>query len=146
MICCFRHEDLESRISGMESRMVLLTFRNFHIEVSIRILITWLSIFELTTSIHLAFFCTVYLYFVAISMNVCGRHVGCGVCTGLIVWFSARYLDIKKGAGKDNTIFRIAEYNSCLKYDILIWCLLSYLWLEVWDLTDNFPVLLWSEI
>ena len=111
----------------MESRMVLLTFRNFHIEVSIRILITWLSIFELTTSIHLAFFCTVYLYFVAISMNVCGRHVGCGVCTGLIVWLFARYLDIKWGAGEDKIIFRMAEYYVCLKYDIFICHILPYL-------------------
>jgi sulfite exporter TauE/SafE len=60
----------------------------------------------------------VYVYFVVISVNVRGLFCW-GVCTGLF----AIYLDIKK----DKTIFRMAEYQVSLKYDIFICRLLSYL-------------------
>ena len=83
------------------------------------------------------FYSTVYAYFVVISVNVCGLFCW-GVCTGL----SAIYLDIKK----DKTIFRMAKYKVSLKYDIFICSLLSYMCLEVCDLTDNVITVFWSDI
>ena len=73
----------------------------------------------------------IYLSFRNLRIEVSiGILITC-VYTGLIVWFSARYLYIKRGAGKDNIIFHMAEYYVYLKNDIFICPLLSYLCLEV---------------
>lgn len=79
------------------SRMIILAFRNC--EVSIGMLITWLVSFKLAASIHLTFISTV-----AISVNVCGRHLSWGVCIGLIVWLLSRYQE-GNGQGYDHIMY-----------------------------------------